>query len=54
MDLGTLDATASGVTVTTAVPFVFIGSVIGGPVTTHTHFTDGILPRRAELSIPLI
>jgi hypothetical protein len=47
MDLGTLDATGPGGT------FNFAGSVFcgglpscfttAGPVTTHSHFTDGIL-----------
>jgi hypothetical protein len=39
MDLGTLDATG-----VTSGSFTFGGfSVTGGPVTTHTRFTDGIL-----------
>ena len=43
MDLGTLDATASSVTGTTTVPLVISASATGGPVSAHTHFTDGIM-----------
>jgi outer membrane immunogenic protein len=39
MDLGTLDATG----VTSGVPTVLGLTVTGGQVTTHSHFTDGIL-----------
>jgi outer membrane immunogenic protein len=41
VDLGTLDATGSGGAVTGTVGFTT--SVTAGPVTTHSHFTDGIL-----------
>jgi len=45
MDLGTLDAAAPGVTVVLqpSQPAVATGSLTGGQVTTHSHFTDGIL-----------
>jgi outer membrane immunogenic protein len=39
MDLGHLDATGSGA----SGPLPPIRTVTEGPVTTHTHFTDGIL-----------
>jgi hypothetical protein len=59
MDLGTLDTT--GVTSSSCTPHVGSnvgcgtpGFLNGGQVTTHTHFTDTIPSRRAELSIPLI
>jgi opacity protein-like surface antigen len=41
MDLGTLDAT-SVTTASSKLPF-FPGFLTGGQVTTHSHFTDGIL-----------
>jgi outer membrane immunogenic protein len=45
MDLGTLDATGSGVSSTSSAiigPF-FLTSGATGQITTHSHFTDGIL-----------
>jgi hypothetical protein len=38
MDLGTVDTTG----VTSSI-FTLVAGVTGGQVTTHTHFTDGIL-----------
>jgi hypothetical protein len=43
MDLGTLDATGSGASLTAAFSPRFFTTVTAGPVTTHTHFTDTIL-----------
>jgi outer membrane immunogenic protein len=46
MDLGHLDATGPGGTATITsgtLPSGFISTTTAGPVTTHSHFTDGIL-----------
>jgi outer membrane immunogenic protein len=42
MDLGTLDATGPGGSVSGATPTTSF-ALTAGPVTTHSHFTDGIL-----------
>jgi hypothetical protein len=47
MDLGHLDARGPGGSVSTVVsggpPTGFLMTTTAGPVTTHSHFTDGIL-----------
>jgi hypothetical protein len=45
MDLGTLDASAPGASATVAngPPTFGFSTVTGGPVATHSHFTDWIL-----------
>jgi hypothetical protein len=62
MDLGTLDVTGSGVTTAGSNTIILLplgpqttsGVLTTGPITAHSHFTDTIPARRAELSIPLI
>jgi hypothetical protein len=43
MDLGHLDATGSGGASVSSTSGTTTSSLTTGPVTTHTHFTDGIL-----------